>query len=201
MDPSLNNLLAGLLAIWGFLAPEQGLAAGLLGQSFCWDTQGKRQYLKFLSTAYLVVLSFTASHHWKTVGRLGRLLSFAQFCTLVCKDKSHQGPLLLGQFLGTPPKCYYSSLRVMTPHQPNTWACLISCPTSMKQKSWLASSHTRLSKLCSFPSFFSSLFRRQYFTCKSTASDRQTCVCVCAHVCVCYSLIIIQIAFLFEDQT
>lgn len=185
MDPSLNNLLAGLLAIWGFLAPEQGLAAALLGQSFCWDTQGKRQYLKFLSTAYLVVLSFTASHHWRTVGRLGRLLSFAQFCTLVCKDKSHQGPLLFGEFLGTPPMCYYSSLRVMTPHQPNSWACLISCPTSMKQKSWLASSHIRLSKLCGLPSFSLHCFTDNISPVNPLHliyKHVHVCVCVCTYV-------------------
>lgn len=109
-------------------------AASLLGQSFCWDTQGKWQYLKFLSGAYLIVLTFTASHHLKAVGRLGKLLSFAKFCTLVCKHKSHQGPLLLGRFLGTPLKFYYSSLHVMTPHQSNACGCLISGPTPMKQR-------------------------------------------------------------------
>lgn len=153
-------------------------AARLSGQSFCWDTLGKQQCLKSLGRAYLIVLSFSASHHWKMVGRLGILPSFAKFCTLVCTDESHHGPLLSEQFLGTPHRCYYSGLHVMTPHQ---WhLCMYNFWSYAKwnKKSWHALSCIKLSKVHGFPAF-----SLQHFADSLLPANSLHLVYILVHVC------------------
>lgn len=154
-------------------------AARLSGQSFCWDTLGKQQCLKSLGRAYLIVLSFSASHHWKMVGRLGILPSFAKFCTLVCTDESHHGPLLSEQFLGTPHRCCYSGLRVMTPHQ---WHLCMYNFWSYAKWNKKADIHYPISNWVKSMAFLPSPFiiLQTLFACKFTASRIHTCTCLWA---------------------